>query len=92
MDTIQEAVAVLASRTPDEIRDFLMFVGCKGIPRLTFRCPIANYLFKFTGESAVVNCFEIFVSNKFVMKTPENVAKFIRAVDANEYPELDITR
>jgi len=91
MENIQEVVNVLAECTPDEIRDLLVFIACKGKPRHACACPVANYINKFTGEIVIVSGLAISLPERSVwIETPANVRTFIKAFDNGHYPELDI--
>lgn len=91
MESLQEVIDVLAERTPDEIRDFLLFVDCKGVRGKSCHCPIAKYVKKFTGEVFAVTSFHISSMTSLVqIDNPDSVADFIYAFDNGRYPELEI--
>jgi hypothetical protein len=84
--------------SPTEVASTLADLGVHGVPRSSTGCAIARYLRVIIGTEPAVS--EIAVSMRsvhisyegrtfpIIVKLPRPVSKFIRAFDADSYPEL----
>ncbi|GIF08712.1 hypothetical protein [Actinoplanes siamensis] len=95
--TLDQALAELPD-TADGIAAYLIEQECRGKPRRTDCCPIANYL-RGTGEFSDIDVDPEMVTvwddddrweqgRQQEIQTPEHVASFIRRFDGGAWPEL----